>query len=1115
MKSTLSFIAGMLVGIILFVVAIGGAVFGLATATTVGDLQSTIGVDIIKEDSDIFDKSIWEMVELIIEDVQNIDKLTVQTLIDKYGLPIPSEISGVDISAVFKYPIFEITNHVDEIVNSVTLTEIGGLIGVDFSTYTIPVIQDNLNNNIQTAMNNILGMLNESDSLTLRAIENSFGITLGENEMLDMVKDTPFPQIAGVLTSLMLGELITADTDTFVQTGINTVYVTPANDAARFVEIPKAELATHAAGLGVKSYYAGLDANKNLIKNELRYIRKTTTDTSGAETTSYVVDNSSHASGYDANADENVYYRCIEYTPYISGTYSDYFIPSYANAFKHNGTAYSPYMKGFLSLGSIFTNTDMSQSLITTEMLSTIDIGTDYYFSGKDETQSTVAKPTVQYGYDATALTDSNTHLSTDYTGYIIVHEGTSEPVLQTVAYLTLDEIQHDDSWISTIKLGDVIQINASSPLIMRSLADYTLGNISTAVDSLTLGEIIEIVPDTYTVDTNGTYVYIAQGNYYAIYNAANPAHSGATRYTKTSDSESPDLLQRFAGSSLTGFSSDFGSLVLSDVLDINPNIYTNVSESFISANPTNTYYYYSDGLYKEASPEYISAHPTDQFYMLSIEGSSNIILKKLAFVGIDNMASKMEEVINETYLADLIDVSYNTIVGAYTDGTTEKYIVAPDETYSIQSGDTISRYTFVYDTNGKYTKRPTTYEPALTAQLIPADAPSISFSYKQIYSTTEPVNPLDRYTWLAEGGAAVAEKELTQNVFYLNASGEYERNPALTTYLATQGRFEKLYYRETTDAAGEGVYSEDVYKSNNLFVEILGNYVPYSPSNPAHAGQPLYYLYTDGYYPASVTQLNDDSVTKFYFDYTENAYVTTSNADCGATVYVKIAPTPDDNGGTVQYNGTDVFYYVLVDNTLLGSETLYSKVYCETIYRKSAAGEYVHFDGAYVAYSSENAAHNGLTRYDAVTGYLATLNQTALLTTDESRIRYLSEDKVSVISEKSVPVLQAFARNKATISTLNDCISTLKVSDLMDLEPGSMFDDEKIRNATLSTLSSVLTDTIGSMTIGKLLEWGNINNIEPAVKAILAHATLRDFFRSIKYDNGALVIDIALLLGA
>lgn len=1115
MKSTLSFIAGMLVGIILFVVAIGGAVFGLATATTIGDLQSTIGVDIIKEDSDIFDKSIWEMVELVIEDVQNIDKLTVQTLIDKYGLPIPTEISGVDISAVFKYPIFEITNHVDEIVNSVTLTEIGGLIGVDFSTYTIPVIQDNLNNNIQTAMNNILGMLNESDSLTLRAIENSFGITLGENEMLDMVKDTPFPQIAGVLTSLMLGELITADTDTFVQTGINTVYVTPANDAARYVEIPKAELAIHTAGLGVKSYYAGLDANNNLINNELRYIRKTTTDADGVQNTSYVVDNSSHASGYDANADENVYYRCIEYTPYVSGTYSDYFIPSYANAFKHNGTTYSPYMKGFLSLGSIFTNADMSQSLIASQMQSTIDIGTDYYYSGKDDTQATVAKPTAQYGYNSSSPTDSNTHLSTDYTGYIIVHEGTSEPVLQTVAYLTLDEIQHDDSWISTIKLGDVIEINASSPLIMRSLADYTLGNISTAVDSLTLGEIIEIAPDTYQEDENGTYVYIAQGNYYAIYNAANSAHSGAKRYKKTADSESPDLLQRFAGSSLTGFSADFGSLVLSDVLDINPNIYTSVSDIYISDNPTNTYYYYSDGLYKEASPEYISANPRQPYYMLSVEGSSNIILKKLAFVGIENMASKMEEVINETYLADLIDVSYNTIVGTYTDSTTEQYIIAPDETYSIQSGDTVSRYTFVYDTNGKYTKRPTAYEPALSAQLIPDTAPSISYTYKQIYPTEAPSNPIDKNAWLATGIMNVAEKEAVQNVFYLNASDEYERNPALTTYLATQGKFEKLYYRETTDTPGEGVYSDTVYKSDNLYVEILGNYAPYSPTNPAHAGQPLYYLYANGYYPASVTQIDDMSIQKYYFDYSARTYVETLNDNCGETVYIKIAPTSDGNGGTVQYNGEDVYYYVLVDNTLLESETIYSKVYCETIYRESDTGAYVHFDGAYIEYSNTNAAHNGLPRYEAVTGYLATLNQTALLIANESRIRYLSDDKVSVVSAKSVPVLQAFARNKATISTLNDCIASLKVSDLMDLEPGSMFDDERIRNATLSTLSSVLTETIGTMTIGKLLEWGNINNIEPSVKAILAHATLKDFFSSIKYENGALVIDIALLLGA
>ncbi|MEG2451241.1 MAG: hypothetical protein RSB09_05845, partial [Clostridia bacterium] len=91
-KGTLTFVLGMIVGIILFVVTIGGAVFAISKSVTVGELQDKVGISVIDKNSEIIDDNLWSVVTNLIGDIQNIDKLTVQTLIDKYGLPIPKEI---------------------------------------------------------------------------------------------------------------------------------------------------------------------------------------------------------------------------------------------------------------------------------------------------------------------------------------------------------------------------------------------------------------------------------------------------------------------------------------------------------------------------------------------------------------------------------------------------------------------------------------------------------------------------------------------------------------------------------------------------------------------------------------------------------------------------------------------------------------------------------------------------------------------------------------------------------------------------------------------------------------------------------------------------------------
>ena len=89
----------MIIGIILFVLAIGGAVFVVGTSVTVGQLQQKITQEeIIAPDSALYGQTVLDAVKSLINDINGIDSLTLQTLYDHYGLAILKGLSGIDFT---------------------------------------------------------------------------------------------------------------------------------------------------------------------------------------------------------------------------------------------------------------------------------------------------------------------------------------------------------------------------------------------------------------------------------------------------------------------------------------------------------------------------------------------------------------------------------------------------------------------------------------------------------------------------------------------------------------------------------------------------------------------------------------------------------------------------------------------------------------------------------------------------------------------------------------------------------------------------------------------------------------------------------------------------------
>lgn len=551
LKGTLTFILGMVLGIILFVLAIGGAVLAVGSSMTVGQLQESLTQEeVIAKDSALYSQKLIDAIKSIVGDVKNIKSLSLKTLYEHYGISLLNGISGIDFTEkeFYTLPISELIDDTSKIVNSFTLGDISKIADVDFSSYGLPVLDDNLNNNVKTALNNILSSLN--GDLTIRSINDKFGIDIGvgKNSLLAAVQDVALSNFGSVVNAMMLDKILNVDSDTFVKVGENDVYV----KADRYDVVWDADLqnSAYTAPVGVETYIAGAtDSDSDgtidtLVEKELRFVKKITQDADGNEVVKYVVDNSCYATDFNAETNEKEFYRHVQYEKY-TGASDEYFVLSYANKIVEVGsTSFTLYTKGFLSLNDVYTTVGSTvvpfSSGVTTGKITlgnTVRKAADGSFENAERYfiyDSPVDKNTKLSAYE-----DGKTPVYTDC--YERVHVGSSEQVLQLVAYMTITELQNADELlnsltvgdvvsgdsskivkalkdcklkdigtkINTLKIDDVIDINDESSIAMKSLAAHgaTLDNIDTIVNELSIGELIEITYDQYAKNPSGDYV--------------------------------------------------------------------------------------------------------------------------------------------------------------------------------------------------------------------------------------------------------------------------------------------------------------------------------------------------------------------------------------------------------------------------------------------------------------------------------------------------------------------------------------------------------------------------------------------------------------------------------
>ena len=844
------------------------------------------------------------------------------------------------------------------------------------------------------------------------------------------------------------------------------------------------------------------------------------------------MDNTCYDSDFDAEANETTYYRHVLYAV-NDGSRTvenpEYFVLSYANrvdAFA--GDSFTLVNKGFFSLDKLRVFKDgrhVPVSSLVENGTQTITLNDFAFLYEKDG--ATLQKDTARYYItDSPVTKDSRLQALEDgqtISGdYLIAHEGTSSKVLQLVAYMTVAELESADDLLDSLTVGDVVDTEAETTAkILKVLSDAKLSELGSKVDTLSLAEMTDIKFTAYTqvdgIDGSYTLSYDkdADGNYiYVNYDGSNPNASYVTRYAYDRDTKtytesatgkymrayyftlynpavhnvdgtapkhtydinkgavetpSSKVLQRLAYTKVMDFSGSFNNLILGEVMDIDADSY--VADDGTSSGETTKYYYDSAlNIYLRVTKANESEHVADTKYVVAKEGTSQSVLKRLAYVKIDDMSAAMEKITKDMLLSELVDIYNEYAVEENTSFDLFAYDESKDRFFLEDTdGD---GYVFAYNDKGKYVKGDWRMDAYSADELatIASKYSTTSYSYQPLTSVADATTALATYNIFYKGqrdGATVYENNIALCTYILAQSFSSGTLPSNTLYTRVSNTG---YENVQTSVARYGSAGAE-----NIYVLINGTYIAYDMSNLAHLSQDVYYK----------------KVT----------------AATGEPMYIKQSQPGILSGATVETaQKTD--------------SAKFAKYKAEAVYFKTtnATGAYVYINGKYVPY--DNSVHGSADSNELYTkkfGYIATLTETYLVNNSTDKVPVpstgLDNTPVTLIREKSQAVLRMLAQKETTVETINEAVQNAQIKDIMDIDEDSLF--SRFADSTIEQLSDKVEASLKEMSVGELLDYINISTVDQKVKAALTDVTLTNFFNSLTYkDAVGIVVDMEIACG-
>lgn len=687
----LTFILGLVVGVLLVGGTIAGVVYYAVAAVSVNDVENYTKQEFtfIDKDAEIRNKSILDIYDMV--KGGNIKETTVSDAKRIFGIDIikilensleitvddksRETLGALKVADVFK------DDNLKVVLNCFTLGDVLKKTGIDTTTglASKPIVQEHISEPVIDGFNALLKSL-EINEMTIAEMQYLLGVSFGAGGVLDTVANVKIGDLNSAINNIKFEDVLPDfDRDLYTEWDYqNNTAVLYRRSRAQFPQ--KTLIAANGTSeyfeyvsndkkVSGETYYL-LDADAGTIKvsdagnwklkagAELPYF-KNRYDKSGNQNRfgiAYVVPEDSHGMTVTERYDAD----------YSTKNESGLFYYEYDFV-----TATEAGVEYFYRVGAAVrtkiqdaTGTESAKYAEIIEWRGYVETTKADYFA---------AEPWKTYGYSRDGkVTDEELqeHPSTDSLArYALMHVGKSEPVLKALADETLNTL---DGAIGDMKLGQVIEITDDSADILKKLKDSKISEIDKDVKNVKVGDIMKVVSVTTAEKaTDGEYIALpalsAGKEYKGTFITAKDGDKTVylvkykdglagfgDRYNiteKASNGVVVALADKTIGELQTAGIDDLVNAArLSDVMDVDGDV-------FVLDSTADAKFILDEDAHGENGFFRLAAAGETAEYKRVYEGDGNAVIKKLSTIGVNNIAARMDDVVNSTLLKEVVEV--------------------------------------------------------------------------------------------------------------------------------------------------------------------------------------------------------------------------------------------------------------------------------------------------------------------------------------------------------------------------------------------------------------------------------------------------------------------------
>ena len=677
----LTFILGLVVGVLLVGGTIAGVVYYAVAAVSVNDVENYTKQEFtfIDKDAEIRNKSILDIYDMV--KGGNIKETTVSDAKRIFGIDIikilensleitvddksRETLGAMKVADVFK------DNNLKVVLNCFTLGDVLKKADIDTTTglASKPIVQEHISEPVIDGFNALLKSL-EINEMTIAEMQYLLGVSFGAGGVLDTVANVKIGDLNSAINNIKFEDVLPDfDRDFYAEwnnTGavlykkesggeIKLKQLIEADGTSEFFKFVNTEAKDPA-----KTYYK-LNREEGTIK---------VSDDGNWELIKELPDFNNR---YDISGKRNrfglAYVELVDKNQIkITKRYAD----RACTVENEDGMYYFKYTKDAAgtnyrygaAIRTKIEGTDPAQYKEVIEWRGYVE-ATDGFVNTTPET----------YGYSSHAQYEKEELVKQETPDLIIcalVHVGKSEPVLKALADETLNTL---DGAIGDMKLGQVIEITDDSADILKKLKDSKISEIDKDVKNVKVGDIMKVVSDTTAEKaTEGAYIALPAGKEYKgtfitakyrdktvdedktvflVKYKKGLAFTG-DRYNieKASNGVVVALADKTIGELQTaGIDDLINTARLSDVMDIDGDVFVS-GDDF----PSIPKEYVLDGTDRNGFFRLAAAGETAE-YKRVYEGDGNAVVKKLSTIGVNNIAARMDDVVNSTLLKEVVKV--------------------------------------------------------------------------------------------------------------------------------------------------------------------------------------------------------------------------------------------------------------------------------------------------------------------------------------------------------------------------------------------------------------------------------------------------------------------------